>query len=59
MVGGSRGAIPEMPKKLSNNRRKTWAKYVKLYDKTGDSSHLAVLLDMVEEEKAKPSSASP
>jgi len=59
MVGGSRGAIPEMPKKLSNNRRKTWAKYEKLYNKTRDPEHLAVLQKMVEEEKAHASLASP
>ena len=58
-TGGSREAIPEMPKKLSNNRRKTWAKYEKLYNKTRDPEHLAVLLKMVEEEKAPASLASP
>ena len=51
--------VPEMPKKLSNNRRKTWAKYEKLYNKTRDPEHLAVLLKMVEEEKAPASLASP
>jgi hypothetical protein len=51
--------VPEMPKKLSNNRRKTWAKYEKLYNKTRDPEHLAVLLKMVEEEKAPTSLASP
>lgn len=47
------GAVPPMPKRMSNNRNKTWAKYVKLYNKTGESAHLDVLNRMVSEESGQ------
>ena len=55
--GGSRGAVPPMPQRMSNNRNKTWAKYVKLYNKTGDSAHLDVLNKMVSEESGQVQTA--
>lgn len=59
IVQGGGGAVPEMPKRMSNNRNKTWAKYVKLYTKTGDQAHLNVLLEMVEEESSKHATSAP
>jgi hypothetical protein len=56
---GGGGAVPEMPKRMSNNRNKTWAKYVKLYTKTGDQAHLNVLLEMVNEERSKSATSAP
>ncbi len=55
--GGSRGVVPTMPQRMSNNRNKTWAKYVKLYNKTGDSAHLDVLNKMVSEESGQVQTA--
>lgn len=53
------GSVPEMPKRMSNNRNKTWSKYVKLYNKTGDQAHLNVLQEMVREENNKSATLAP
>jgi hypothetical protein len=51
--------VPPMPNRMSNNRNKTWAKYQKLYTKTGDQAHLNVLLEMVREESSKHALSAP
>jgi hypothetical protein len=59
IVQGGGGAVPPMPNRMSNNRNKTWSKYVKLYNKTGDQAHLNVLLEMVREESSKSAPSAP
>lgn len=57
--GSSIRTVPAMPQRMSNNRNKTWSKYVKLYNKTGEQQFLDVLNKMVEEETKLAFIASP
>jgi hypothetical protein len=56
---GSGQQVPEMPHGMSNNRKKTWNKYVMLYNKRCEQQFLDVLNKIVEEETKPASVTSP